>query len=49
MPAEMERALRAEAKKKGFSGERADRYIYGTMMKTGWRPKRRRKTILGKH
>jgi hypothetical protein len=29
----MHRALKAQAKKKGLTGERADRYIYGTMAK----------------
>lgn len=38
MPKEMERKLRAEARKKGFTGERADAYVYGTMRKTGWVP-----------
>ena len=47
MPKTMEQALRREAKKKGFTGERADRYIYGAMMAhTKWRPKRKRKTLL---
>ena len=26
------------ARKKGFKGERADKYIYGTLRKTGWKP-----------
>lgn len=33
MPEAMHRALKAQAKKKGFTGERADRYIYGTLAK----------------
>lgn len=40
MPKEMERKLRAEARKKGLKGERADRYVYGTLRKTGWKPKK---------
>mgnify|MGYP001618538436 CR=1 FL=1 len=42
MPAEMERALRAQANKhKSWSKERKNRYIYGTMIKSGnWRPSR---------
>ncbi len=40
MPKKMERELKAEAAKKGLTGERADRYVYGTMRKTGWAPKR---------
>ena len=40
MPKEMEKKLKSEAKKKGLKGERADAYIYGTMRKTGWKPKK---------
>lgn len=43
MPKAMERKLRAEAKKKGLTGERADKYVYGTMRKTGWKPSTQRK------
>lgn len=35
MPESMERALRAEAKKKGLTGEDADRYVYGAMNNAG--------------
>ena len=45
MPKELERKLRAEAKKKGFSKERTNAYVYGAMRKMGWKPK---KHILGK-
>lgn len=38
MPKKMEEALKKEAAKKGFTGERANKYIYGTMRKTGWKP-----------
>jgi hypothetical protein len=40
MPKKMEKELKAEARKK-FPGdkERQDRYVYGTMRKTGWKPK----------
>jgi hypothetical protein len=37
---EVEEKLRAQARKKGLSGERADAYIYGGKRKTGWKPKR---------
>ncbi len=39
MPKKMEKELKAEAKKK-FPGdkERQDKYVYGTMRKTGWKP-----------
>ena len=40
MPEEMERALKAQARKKGLKGKRADAFVYGTMRKTGWRPAR---------
>jgi len=33
MPLKLERKLKRQAKKKGFKGKRADRYIYGTMAK----------------
>ena len=39
MPKKMEKRLKREAKSKGFSGKRADRYVYGTMRKMGWKPK----------
>jgi hypothetical protein len=44
MPEKMERALKAEAKKKGLTGERADAYIFGTMRKTGWVPSTQKKS-----
>ncbi|MCW4049359.1 MAG: hypothetical protein NWE89_06430 [Candidatus Bathyarchaeota archaeon] len=42
MPKKMEAALRAEARKKfgSTTSERARKYIYGTMRKTGWKPKK---------
>ncbi len=40
MPKKMEEKLKREATAKGMKGERADRYIYGTLRKTGWKPKR---------
>lgn len=43
MPKKMERSLKAEAKKKGLKGERADAYVYGTMRKTGWKPSTQKK------
>jgi hypothetical protein len=33
--AKAERALKAEAKAKGLTGDRADRYIYGALNKIG--------------
>ena len=40
MPKKMERELKREARKKGYKGKRADAYVYGTLRKTGWKPKR---------
>ena len=40
MPKALEKQLKKEAKRRGFSGERADAYVYGTMRKTGWKPER---------
>ena len=43
MPEALERELKRRAKAKGFTGERADRYVYGTMRKTGWVPSTQKK------
>ena len=43
MPKKMERELKSQAKKKGLKDDRADAYVYGTMRKSGWKPKRERK------
>ena len=43
MPKKLETALKKEAAKKGLSGARADAYVYGTLRKTGWKPKRETK------
>lgn len=44
MPKALERKLKAEARKK-FPGneERQDKYVYGTLRKTGWTPTKRKK------
>ena len=44
MPKALERKLKAQARKKGFTDERADRYIYGTLRKTGWTPSTQKKS-----
>lgn len=44
MPVKLEKALRKQAKKKGFTGKRLNRYVYGTLRKTGWKPTKRKKT-----
>lgn len=43
MPKKLERQLKAQAKKKGLKGKRADAYVYGTMRKTGWVPSTQKK------
>jgi len=35
MPAFLEAKLKAQAAKKGFTGKRADRYVYGAMNNMG--------------
>ena len=40
----MERKLKAQARKKGLKGKRANAYVYGTMIKkTSWRPSKKKK------
>lgn len=43
MPKKMEQALKRQARKKGLKSEKADAYVYGTMRKTGWKPKKAKK------
>ena len=43
MPKALERKLKAEAKKKGLGKKRTDAYVYGTLRKTGWTPKKSHK------
>ena len=40
MPEALERALKRGARAKGLSGKRAGAYVYGTMRKAGWKPRR---------
>jgi hypothetical protein len=42
MPKKVERKLKAQAAKKGMSGRRAARYVYGTMNKRGLLGKRKK-------
>ena len=47
MPKEMHDKLKKQAEKKGLTGQRKQAYIFGTMRRTGWKPKReKRKTLL---
>ena len=43
MPKEMEKSLKAQARKRGMGKKRANAYVYGTMRKTGWKPQTKRK------
>ena len=43
MPKEMEKSLKAQARKKGMGKKRANAYVYGTMRKTGWKSQTKRK------
>ena len=43
MPKKIEKALKKSAKKAGLKGKAADAYIYGTLRKTGWKPKKKSK------
>jgi len=40
MPKKLEKQLNCRARRKGLKGRRAAAYVYGTLRKTGWRPKR---------
>lgn len=40
MPKKLEKTLKAKARRKGLSKKATARYVYGTMRKTGWRPKK---------
>jgi hypothetical protein len=42
MPKALEKKLEKQAKKKGLKGKRKDAYIYGTMRKAGWKPKKKK-------
>ena len=43
MPKKLERRLKRECaiKHPNFSKKRCDAYVYGTLRKTGWKPKRK--------
>lgn len=43
MPERLERQLKQQARRKGFKGKRAARYVYGTLRKTGWKPSREKR------
>jgi len=41
MPKKMEQALKRGCKKKGLTEKKCNAYVYGTMRKTGWKPKKK--------
>lgn len=43
MPVKLERKLKRAAKKKGLGKKRTAALVYGTMRKTGWKPKKKKK------
>lgn len=40
MPKAIEQKLKRQAKKKGLGKKRVAAYIYGTLRKLGWKPKK---------
>ena len=38
MPKKLEMELKKVCRKRGYSQERCDAYVYGTLRKTGWKP-----------
>ncbi len=38
-PKKLEQVLKREATKKHLTGKRKNAYIYGSLRKTGWKPK----------
>ena len=47
MPKEIERKLKSKAKKRGLSKKRTAAYVYGTLRKIGWKPKKKKRSMLG--
>jgi len=43
LPKALENKLKKEASDKGLKGKKADAYVYGTLRKTGWTPKKEEK------
>lgn len=43
MPKKLEESLRRKGRKKGLKGKRLNAYVYGTLRKTGWKPKKKKK------
>ena len=47
MPKVLETKLKRKARKTGLVGKRAAAYIYGTLRTTGWKPKKKKRSMLG--
>ncbi len=45
MPKKLERKLRATAARRGYSRARSNAYVYGSLRRSGWKPKQRRKKL----
>lgn len=48
MPIRLENRLKRQAKKRGLRGARANAYVFGTLRKSGWKPRRERGRKRGK-
>lgn len=42
MPKKLERRLKATARKRGYGRKRTGAYVYGTMRRMGWKPRRKK-------
>lgn len=42
MPKKIERKLKVAARKKGLGKKRTGAYVYGTMTRLGWKPKKKK-------
>jgi len=43
MPKELHAKLKRSGRKKGFVGKLLDKYVYGALRKTGWKPSHQKK------
>ena len=41
MPKAMEKSLKSQTRKKGLSKKKTNAYVYGTMRKAGWKPRKK--------
>lgn len=41
MPKKLERKLFGIARKRGYGKRRTDAFVYGSLRRTGWKPKRK--------